>query len=63
MRGKSSLDHVLDDISKRKQFLKEYRRYLTEDTLYINNDKDNPEDVIKSTYNKIAQIKELKRKL
>ena len=56
-RGKSSLDKVLDDIEKRKKFLKEYKRYLTKDSLYIDNSIDNPDNVILSTYEKIRKLK------
>lgn len=48
---------LLDDIQKRKQFLNEYEKYLTKKTLYINNDRDNPEDAINLTYDEITQIK------
>ncbi len=56
-RGKSSLDKVLDDVKKRKQFLNEYKKYLTEDTLYIDNSMDNPDAVISATYDKIRKLK------
>ena len=56
-RGKSSLDKVLDDIEKRKNFLKEYKRYLTKDSLYIDNSIDNPNSVILSAYEKIRKLK------
>lgn len=59
-RGKNVLDKVLDDNKKRKQFLQEYKKYLTKNTLYIDNSADNPDMIIASTYDKISRIRQKK---
>ena len=52
-RGKSELDKVLDDIEKRKRFLLEYKRLLTDDTIYVDNSSTDLNQTIEYTYNKI----------
>lgn len=56
-RGKNLLDKVIDDTEKRKQFLQEYKKYLTENTLYIDNSMDNPNNAISFAYEKIRKYK------
>lgn len=56
-RGKNLLDKVIDDTEKRKQFLQEYKKYLTENTLYLDNSMDNPNNAISFAYEKIRKYK------
>ncbi len=56
-RGKSVLDKVLDNNDKRKQFLLEYKKLLTEDTLYVDNSSNDLKGIIDSTYKNIQRIR------
>jgi len=56
-RGKSTLDKVLDNDSKRKQFLLEYKKLLTENTLYVDNSSNNIKDTIDLTYKYIQRVR------
>lgn len=56
-RGKSTLDKVLDDSDKRKQFLLEYKKLLTENTLYVDNSSEDLKSIIDSTYKSIQKIR------
>lgn len=56
-RGKSELDKVLDDIEKRKEFLKQYKNLLTEDTLYVDNSGPDIKKTVEDTYKSIQRIR------
>lgn len=57
-RGKSELDRVLDDKSKRQRFLEEFKRLLEiKKTILVDNSKTNIDDTIEKTYAKILEYK------
>lgn len=55
-RGKSSLDKVLDDEEKRRQFYEEFKKNLPENTIFVNNNSQEINITANKVYRKIKEI-------
>lgn len=49
-RGKGVLDKVLDDVDKRQSFIREFKKFLPPETLYLNNNDNDIDNLVNESY-------------